>query len=122
MRIGQRKPHSQFDGTAKLSVYATAQQRTKRGTLGSRGSNNTILDGLTARSVAPAEKRKASAVRIANAKTNAISLNCATISRSSPCNPFAALSPWYPPHPSSQYPNQLRQLPPPSRSYPTHQR
>src|SRR6266478_1661397 len=99
MRIGQRKPHLQFDGTAKHPVYATAQQRTKRGTLRSRGSNNTILDGLTARSVAPAEKRKASAVRIASAsdKRNFAELPAA-ISRSSRCSPLAALSPWYPLH------------------------
>src|SRR5260370_41238671 len=67
IRMGQRKPHLQFDGTAKHSVYATAQQRTKRGTLGSRGSNNTILDGLTSRSVAPAREAKASSISISRA-------------------------------------------------------
>src|SRR6267154_1361668 len=75
MRIGQRMPHLQFDGTAKHSVYATAQQRTKRGTLGSRGSNNTILDGLPSRSVAAAQERKVRRFELPALKTSGISLN-----------------------------------------------
>jgi hypothetical protein len=48
----------QFDGTAKHSVYATAQRRTKRGTLGESRFEQHFLDVPAAKSVALKEKNE----------------------------------------------------------------